>query len=61
MGIGEKDLQAAKKHGVKYKHRRDSNGNITCRYTNNVIVCIVDRFTDQEVTCCALLCRSSST
>jgi hypothetical protein len=50
-GIDKKDLQAAKKHGVKHKHCRQVNGNIAFRYTYKDIIYIVDGVTDQEVTC----------
>lgn len=53
-GIDKKDLQAAKKHGVKHKHCHRSNGNITSRYTYKDIVYIVDGVTCQEVTCYAV-------
>jgi Mg-chelatase subunit ChlD len=53
-GIDKKDLQAAKKHGVKHKHYYQSNGHTTYRYTYKEIVYIVDGVTGQEVTCYAV-------
>jgi hypothetical protein len=53
-GIDKKDLQAARKNGVKHRHNYKSNGNLTFRYTYKDIVHVVDGVTDQEVTCYAV-------